>query len=32
MGVGKLVMLLLVTVVLIWIASNGTMARIFESF
>lgn len=32
MGVGKLVMLLLVTVVLIWIANNGTLARIFESF
>lgn len=31
MGVGKLVMLLIVTLALIWIASNGTLARLFES-
>lgn len=32
MGVGRLVILLIVTLALIWIANNGTMARIFESF
>jgi len=31
MGVGKLVLLLIVTLVVIWFASNGTLARIFDS-
>jgi hypothetical protein len=32
MPVGKLLAFLVLTVTLIWFASNGTMARILESF
>jgi hypothetical protein len=32
MPVGRLVFFLILTVALIWIASNGTLARILDSF
>lgn len=32
MPVGQLLFLLVITVTLIWAASNGTLARILESF
>lgn len=32
MPAGRLVFLLVITIALIWFASNGTLARILESF